>query len=51
VLDHYTVEGRVAAAAYLAAVSGSGDFAFPVEGPPEPQAGTLPLNLTVANFP
>ena len=51
VLDHYTVDGSVAAAAYLAALSGSGDFAFPVEGPLEPQAGTLPLNLTVANLP
>jgi murein DD-endopeptidase MepM/ murein hydrolase activator NlpD len=51
VLDHYTVEGSVATAAYLAALSGSGDFAFPEEGPPESQAGTLPLNLTVANLP
>jgi hypothetical protein len=51
VLDHYTMEGSVAPATYLAALSGSGNFALPVEGLPEPQAGTLPLNLTVADFP
>jgi murein DD-endopeptidase MepM/ murein hydrolase activator NlpD len=51
VLDRYTLEGIVPPEAYLAALSGSGDFTLPVEGPPESQAGTLPLNLTVANFP
>jgi hypothetical protein len=51
VLDHYTVEGSVASATYLAALSGSGNLALPVEGLPEPHVGALPLNLTIADFP
>ena len=51
VLDHYTLVGSVTPAAYVAALTGAAGPQLPVEGNPEPQAGTLPLNLTVADFP
>jgi hypothetical protein len=50
-LDRYTLVGSVTPAAYIAALTGAAGPQLPVEGSPEPQTGTLPLNLTVTDFP
>ena len=51
VLDRYTLAGAVDPGAFAAALTGAGAPALRAEGTPGPQAGTLPLNLTVTDFP
>ena len=50
VLDRYTLVGAVEPSTYVAVLTGSGAPALRAEGPPGPQASTLPLNLTVTDF-
>ncbi len=50
-IDRYTLMGSVDPAAFVTALTGSGVPELKPEGTPEPQAGSLPLNLTVADFP
>ncbi len=50
VLDTYTLEGAVSPDAMFAVMTGASG-ALPVIGVANPQAGTLPLNLTVTDFP
>ncbi len=49
-LDSYTLVGAVAPEAVFALLTGEG-VTLPVTGGSQPQAGTLPLNLTVTDFP
>jgi hypothetical protein len=50
VLDRYVLASMVDPAAFVAVLTGVGEPVLPAEGTPEPQAGTLPLNLTVTDF-
>ena len=50
VLDRYTLAGAVDPGAFVAALTGAGASELRAEGTPESQEGTLPLNLTVADF-
>jgi hypothetical protein len=49
-LETYTLTGHVAPESVFALLTGKG-VALPVTGEPGPQTGTLPLNLTVTDFP
>jgi hypothetical protein len=49
-LDAYTLVGTVAPEPVFELLTGEG-VALPVTGVPRPQTGTLPLNLTVTDFP
>jgi hypothetical protein len=49
-LDAYTLVGAVAPESIVGVMTGEG-VALPVTGVPALQAGTLPLNLTVTDFP